>query len=202
MKKILLVIISIMMCAFCFSACNEPESTSESKQPAIAFVNAEITIHVGDSVQPEIEVAKANAYIIWSTLDDSIAKVTSKGVLTGVLEGQTICYAQFAGETVSCVVKVLPKQVDPVLSINLPYENGSVIVYAEDTLDLNLAVKLGDEILQGVELTYEVASSDIASVEDGVLTALKEGVTTITVSATHEGQTAIVEIVVEVVVKN
>ena len=64
-----------MMCAFCFSACNEPESTSESKQPAIAFVNAEITIHVGDSVEPEIEVAKANAYIIWSTLDDSIAKV-------------------------------------------------------------------------------------------------------------------------------
>ena len=87
------------------------------------------------------------------------------------------------------------------LSVVVPYEDASVVLYAEDSLDLNLTVKLGDDLVDGAEIEYEVSDEQILSVENGVITAIKTGSATVTVNVTYQEQTASLEINVEVVAK-
>lgn len=200
MKKLLICIILSITCLFGFSSCNKENSESES-QSQVSFVQKEIIVTVGETVKAEVLTSKENVYLFWTILDTSIATVSSKGEITGVSEGQTNCYVEFAGQTALCVVKVTKKQAKPLLSVAIAYEENAVSIYAEDTIDLGVNVKLGDTVVDGAQISYTVANTEIASVSEGKLTALKAGETTVTVTATHDGQTDTLEIAVKVVEK-
>lgn len=202
MKKILSILL-ITLCLGCLLACNQTESSTESqqKQGSIAFAQSEITLNVGETTTLEIITAKPNVFILWEILDESLATVSTKGEVTALAEGQTFCYAKFQNETVMCRIIILPKQAKPMLSVVVPYEDASVVLYAEDSLDLNLTVKLGDDLVDGAEIEYEVSDEQILSVENGVITAIKTGSATVTVNVTYQEQTASLEINVEVVAK-
>ena len=97
MKRFLYCFFAMLLCAFCFSACKQEEpvdssSTSEVKESsAIAFVQNEITLAIGDSVQAEIETSKKNVFVFWSIRDENLATVSNDGVITDLTErGKTL----------------------------------------------------------------------------------------------------------------
>lgn len=208
MKKIIYCFFVTLMCLCCFSACRSGGGTedssslsaSETKESNIAFVQNEIVLSVGESVQAEIEISKKNVFIFWSISDENIATVSDDGVITALAVGQTICYAEFAGEKAMCLVKVVAGQAEPLLSISVPYDE-EINLYVGDSLALKTTVKLGDSVLEDAQMVYEIDSEEILSIEDGRLSGISVGNATVFISATYEGQTVSTSLVVNVIEK-
>ena len=207
MKRFLYCFFTMLLCAFCFSACKQDEpvdssSTSEVQESsAIAFVQNEITLAIGDSVQAEIETSKKNIFVFWSIRDENLATVSNDGVITALAEGETICYAEFAGERAMCLVKIVAPQAKPLLSISLPYAEEFVTLYVGDSLSINVDVKLGDSVVNNAQVEYEIAQTDIAYMEGDKVVGEKAGTTTILIHATYENQNATAILTVNVVEK-
>lgn len=211
MKRILYCIFVTLLCAICLTACGGKSSSSSSNgntststeeaQKQIAFVHNEITLSVGESIQAEVETSKANVYIAWSVRDPEVATVSNKGVITALTEGQTICYAKFGGETAMCLIKVTEKQATPMLSLSVAFENDQVTLYEGDSLPLGTVVKLGDSVVEGAEIEYNVDNNVCADVEGDVVIGGAVGSTTIVITATYNGQTAFMSLTVNVVAK-
>ena len=204
MKRLLCVIIALM-CLPCFFSCGkgkeDSSSSSEGKNATIAFVQNEVTISVGESVQVEVETTKKNVFIFWSIRDENLATVSDDGVITALAEGQTICYAEFAGERVMCLVKIVSPQAKPLLSISVPYEGESVTLYVGDSLAINAIVRLGDSVVTDAQVEYEITQTDIVQVEGNEVVGEKVGEATVLIRATYENQVASLTLTVKVVEK-
>ena len=204
MKRLLFVIIALT-CLLCFFSCGkgneDSSSSSEGKNGTIAFVQNEVTISIGESVQVEIETTKKNVFIFWSIRDENLATVSDDGVITALAEGQTICYAEFAGERVMCLVKIVSSQAMPLLSISVPYEGESVTLYVGDSLAINAIVRLGDSVVTDAQVEYEITQTDIVQVEGNEMVGEKVGEATVLIRATYENQVASLTLTVKVVEK-
>lgn len=205
MKKILYCFFVTLLCMFCFVSCREAEpesssSASEVKESSIAFVQNEIVLSVGESVQAEIEISKKNVFVFWSVSDEKLATVSDDGVITALAVGQTICYAEFAGDTAMCLVKIVAKQAEPLLSVSVPYDD-EINLYVGDSIALKATVKLGDSALEDVQIEYEIDVADIVRIEDGRLSGVGTGSATVLIRATYQGQTASTSLTVNVIEK-
>lgn len=210
MKKILSCALATMMLAFCGCSLGEGgkqsgsdslgnNSSIQESVNSIEFVQTELTLAIGESKQTEVVTSKKNVYVFYSVRDKEIVSVSNKGVITALAPGETVVYAEFGGETAMCLVKVKEKSAMPELSVSTPYYNNKVSLYANATLDLNAIVKFGDELVTDAALEYEVADTEIASVENGVLKGNALGTTTVTIKATHNGQTATATVSVQII---
>ncbi len=208
MKKILSCILASVL-AFGLASCDLVGGTSESsqtevsssstqKESSISFVTSELNMEIGESIQAEITTSRPNVYVFWSIRDKGIAKVDSKGVITALAPGETVCYAEFGGDTAMCLIKVKEKSATPELSIYVPYYENKVSLYANAELNLNASIRFGDETVTDATVSYEVADTQIATVENGKVIGGAVGNTTITITATHNGQTATAEVSVQV----
>ena len=202
MKKILYCILTMLLGVVCLCGCKDKGTSEESSKPSsnnsIEFVQNEITLSVGASVQAEVITSKNNVYVFWSTRDTNIATVSDKGVITAVAEGQTICYAAFGGETAICLIKVTADKTKPMLSVTSPYEEG-ITIFVGDTFNPLFSVKLGDDACDGATMQYNVSNAAVASVVNGELVACGVGEATLSVEVTYDGQTVSLTIPVSVV---
>ena len=200
MKKILYCILTVLIGLFCFAACGEEEESqneiSQSGSPkqeiTVEFIENEVFMAVGESVQLEVVASKNNVFVFWSIRDKEIAQVSDKGVVTALAEGETICYASFGDSVAICLITVSAEETTPMLSIAVAHEELSL--YVGDTFELRAEVKLGDEVVEGAEVTYSVENEGVAKVEDGKVVALGEGNATVTITANYEDGQASLEI--------
>ena len=210
MKKFLSCTLAAVMLAFGLTACNVGNTTEESSsnsssvsstqnENAIEFVQTKLDLEIGESVQAEVITSKKNVPIFWSIRDADIASVDNKGVITALAAGETVCYAEFSGQTAMCLVNVKEESAMPELAVFVPYYNNQVSLYAGASLNLNPTVKLGDDALADATVTYTVADAQIATVENGTVNAHAIGSTTVTITATYNDQTAIAEVTVQVI---
>ncbi|MBE7080649.1 MAG: DUF4886 domain-containing protein [Clostridiales bacterium] len=207
MRKLLCCILATIMCVFGLTSCSNAQqsggesnsTTDQQGNASIEFVTPELELEIGESVQAEVTTSRKNAPVFWSIRDENIASVNNKGVITALASGETVCYAQFSGETAMCLVIVKEQSAVPELSIVVPYDKNQVFLYPEKTLNLNAMVKLGDELVSDATLEYTVADAQIATVENGVVTAKGVGDTTVTITATSNGQTATTVVSVQVI---
>ena len=161
----------------------------------------EITLALGNSVKAEIETSKKNVFVFWSIRDENLATVSNDGVITALAEGETICYAEFAGERAMCLVKIVAPQAKPLLSISLPYAEEFVTLYVGDSLSINVDVKLGDSVVNNAQVEYEISQTDIVQVEGDKAVGKKVGNATILIRATYEDQNVTATLTVNVVDK-
>jgi hypothetical protein len=209
MKKFLSCILASVL-AFGVTSCSifggkggedsqsDVSSSIEETSGSISFVNSELNMEIGESVQAEVTTSKKNVYIFWSIRDKEIAKVDSKGVITALAAGETVCYAEFGGVKAICQINVLPKSAQPLLSVTVPYPN-ELTLYTGGTLALKPSVKLGDDTVEGAQISYVLTGVDVVKVEDGVITALCVGTATISIQASYNNQTASLLLTVTVV---
>ena len=207
MKRFLICIIALLTAAVCFTACNKNKAvsnptsspSSESTGYTIEIAQSEVTLFIGETVKLEAIVNKPNVYVFWSVQDKSVATITSDGTVTAVAVGQTICYAKFGGQEAICLIKVVPQQVTPMLSVSVAHQDNSVIMYLGEDVNVNATVKVGDTVIENAEVEYIITNAEVVSVEDGVIHADAVGNTVILVKVTYQGQEASVTLAVTVI---
>lgn len=137
-----------------------------------------ITLEAGKSRKVKFSIYPSNANssnIIWSSLDSSIAKVDSKGVVTGVTNGSTVITATSGDVSSSVVVKVTEIKAE---SIVLNFDE--VNMFIGEAIDLKTTIAPTNTTNQSVN--YISLDDDVAVVDEkGRIKALKEGKTDIIV---------------------
>ncbi len=132
---------------------------------------------VGETLMLNVTVLPANATnkaVTWSSSDNSIARVTSDGVVTAVGSGVALITATTADgkKTASCSVTVLQH----VSGITL--DSASVTVNRGQSLRLNATVEPADAFNKNIIWSYE--NEQIATVDEyGWLTGVAVGKTTV-----------------------
>ncbi len=110
----------------------------------------------------------------WTSSNDEIA-IVSNGVVTALKPGKATITATLEGKTTTCDVTVLA----PITSISLDKTATTIIKGQTDTLNISVEpVDTTDNIVAN----WTSSNDDIATVENGVVTAKGAGTTTITVS--------------------
>ena len=159
-------------------------------------LNAEsVELKEGENVQLIATVSPKNAdnkEVIWSSSNLSIATVED-GKVTALKEGVATITVKTddGGKTATCKVTVKAK-VFPVESVTL--DKTSMQVTEGDEFTLKATVK--PENATNRNISWSSSNTAVATVEDGKVTALKEGVATITVKTDDGGKTATCEVTV------
>lgn len=181
MRKIALAIVSVVL-AVCMAvglvACGEGGNVT------ITLSETTLTMTVGDTETLEATTSDDSG-VTWSSSDESVAEVNSRGRVTAMGEGTATITATSGEATATCTVTVNPR---PVITITGLPETATV----ERGQTITLTATASDES------TIEWASSDtdIATVNDeGVVTGVFPGETTI-VAFTESGGRAECELTV------
>ena len=114
----------------------------------------------------------------YSIADEEVATVDEKGLLKALKEGETRLTIECAGARKNYTVKT-KLAVEDITGLD-----EEVTLYEGEELQLEPKLKMADEDLEKPEITYATKRNTIANVDkQGLITAVKEGETTITVSA-------------------
>ena len=153
---------------------------------SISLDKTELPLTEGDKETLVATVLPENAdnkNVIWSSSDESVATVKD-GVVSAIKEGEATITAKTddGGKTATCAVKVKAK-VYPVESVSL--DKTSVEITEGETTTLTATIK--PENATNKKVIWSSSNAEIATVEDGVVSAIKEGETTITVK-TEDGE--------------
>lgn len=156
---------------------------------SISLDKTELEISEGDKATLVATVLPENAdnkNVIWSSSDESIATVKD-GVVSAIKEGEATITAKTddGGKTATCAVKVNAK-VYPVESVSL--DKTTAEITEGETLTLIATIK--PENATNKKVIWSSSNVEIATVEDGVVSAIKEGEATITAKTEDGGKTA------------
>ena len=133
-----------------------------------------------------------NKNVIWSSSNSSVATVTD-GVVTAIKAGTaTITVKTDDGaKTATCKVTVVAKEI-PVTSVSL--DQTKIELTEGDELTLTATVKPDEATNKNV--IWSSSNSSVATVTDGVITAIKAGTATITVKTDEGAKTATCKVTV------
>lgn len=149
------------------------------KAPAyVRFKSDALTAYVGESVATAVELSSgAGAVVRYSSSDLSVARVDSRGRVTGVSAGEAVIAATtYNGRTDECSVAVL----DPPVRIVAPEKIDAV---AGVPVALSIYAETEAGAVYAGYMDIDCADPDIACVEDGVLYPLTRGETYLTLTA-------------------
>ena len=151
---------------------------------------AETTIHMGETVQLEAVISPSNATnqkIVWSSDTPGVAAVSDEGTVTGVSQGWTAIYAAVDGIKGYCKVTVAPREVE---SVTVEPASLTLEVGQSETLTATVSPGNADD----KTVTWSSSDTNVATVEDGVVTAVAEGTATITASADGKSTSCLVTV--------
>ena len=151
---------------------------------SVTLSESKLDMFVGDSETLTATVLPAEATekdVTWKSSDAAVATVVN-GKVTAVGAGDATITATAGGKSASCKVTVSTKTPEPVLITGITLKDTSMKVGDKKTL--TAVIEPTDATNQA--LRWSIVNSEIASIDEttGVVTALKEGTTTVTVKAT------------------
>ena len=147
---------------------------------------------IGETVQLRATVLPSDATdktIVWASSKQSVATISSTGLVTAITEGTSTITATAGGKVGSCTVTV-SKRVIEVSSIEL--SKSSIAMVEGGSEILTATVKPDDATDKTV--TWSTSDASIAKVDNGKVTALKEGSAVITAQAGDKKATCSVTI--------
>lgn len=157
------------------TACGESKTSVTLDKTALA-------IERFDTATITATVEGTTGEVVWSSDNEGVATV-SGGVVTAVAAGVATITAKVGNASATCAVTVTDSGYFPVL--NTGKSELSLIESATYTLTPGVTFR-GNGVT--ASFTYEVADSAVATVSDaGVITAVKEGTTTVTVRSSYVG---------------
>ena len=153
---------------------------------SVVLNKTDLSLTEGDSetlvatIKPDDATDKT---VIWSSSDATIVTV-DKGKVTAVKEGSATVAAKAGDKTATCKVSVT-KKVIPVTEISLDFESLTLVEGEEKVLVAT--VKPDDATDRAV--TWSTSKSDVATVENGKVVAVKEGEAIISAKAGEKSAT-------------
>lgn len=149
------------------------------------------TLEVGGTVNLTATVSPSNATdktVSWSTSDAGVATV-SNGLVTAVGEGSATITATAGGKNATCSVQVSRKTV-AVTGVTLNKTDLSLV--EGDTFQLEATVSPADATDKTV--TWSTSNAGVATISNGLVTAVGEGSATITATAGGKSATCSVQV--------
>lgn len=141
-----------------------------------------VSMKDGETLQLRAYTTPANKTVYWKSSDNSVAVVTSEGLLKGVNAGQATITAYFnigsETYTTTCDVTVTPSVETPSVSIS---EDSITIA------DNAYAILIAHTVPNNRSVTWMSSDTGVATVRNGTVTAVSPGTTVITVSMTYNG---------------
>ncbi len=151
----------------------------------IELNKTELTLTEGGSETLTATVTPDNATdktVTWTSNKESVATVEN-GVVTAVGEGTATITATAGGYEASCVVTVNPATVD-VTGVTLDKTSATLYINGESgTNTVTLTATVTPDNATDKTVTWTSNKESVATVENGVVTAVGEGTATITASA-------------------
>lgn len=178
------------LCLFSLSfyACGEKEKEIIVESIAISQPSAELAI--GETLSLKATVSPSNASydgMTWTSTKTTVATVSNSGLVSALSEGNTTITVMAGGKSASCSVIVLKSAV-AVTSISLSNESIKMIEGEQVTLTATVL----PEDASNKTITWTSTKESIATVKDGVVTAILEGETLITAKAGDQTASCIV----------
>lgn len=159
-------------------------SCTKEKSVAVTSVSlsqATAEMVEGETVQLSATVLPSDASdksVVWSSSKQSVATVNNLGLITAISEGASTITASAGGKTATCQVTVSKKAI-AVVSVEL---NKTSIELIEGNSEMLIATVKPDDATDK-NVTWSSANAAIAAVDNGKVTAIKEGETTVTAKA-------------------
>ena len=174
-------------------ACKITVTASAVPVTSISLDKTTLALAEQDTYQLTATVKPDNATdknVTWSTAKAAIATVSDNGLVTAVAEGTTTITAKAGDKTATCAVTV-SKKVIPVTSVTL--NKTSLALTEQETFQLSATVSPDNATDKTV--TWSSSNTAIATVSDnGLVTAVAEGTTTITAKAGDKTATCTVTV--------
>ena len=162
-----------------FSCEKKPEEIAVS---SVSLNQPTAEMIIGETVQLQVSISPSNATdknIIWGSSKQSVATVSSSGLVSAISEGNSTVTATVGGKSATCQVTVSKGIVD-VSSITLNITNLELIEGDSETL---IATVKPDDATDKT-VAWSTSNAQIATVDKaGNVTAIKEGFTSITAKA-------------------
>lgn len=179
-STLLLALATVMM-----AACGSKEDPVGPVDPTVAVTGVSLnqtsaTLEIGGSVTLTATVSPSNATdktVSWTTSNTSVATV-SGGLVKAVAEGSATITATAGGKSAKCTVTVKRKAVE-VTGVSL--NKADITLYIGDKYTLEATVTPSNAADKTV--VWSTSNAGVASVVNGVVTAVAEGSATITATA-------------------
>ena len=188
----LIVCVSVATTVGCNPSDKGETSSSATIQQFIELNESTMTLEVY-SQSTLLTTTNVSGDIVWTTSDASIVTVED-GLVTAVSVGMATVTATAGGASATCVVTVTHLSNFPELSLSetlVELVEGGAAVEVQATASYNGEVK-------DCVFTWTTANPSIATVEDGKITPVAIGETTVTVSTVCMGEVLVKEIPVKV----
>lgn len=190
---------SLLLAAFAAFSCTpdpevEPDKTDWLPVEAVVLDTHKLSLEPGDQAYLTGRVYPDNCdleSVSWSSSDTAVATVSQEGLVSAVAEGTCIITVNCDGMTDDCKVTVAAARI-PVSSITLDYTSA---VLDEGEKRQLAATVLPDDATDKT-VTWTSSDTQVATVENGLVTALKAGLAVIT--ATADGISATCPVTVRV----
>ena len=163
--------------------------TVNYKVTGVSLNTDSLTLEEGGTATLTATITPSNATdqnVTWSSDNESVATVDQNGRVTAVAQGGATITAAVDGKSAKCSVTVNAAAPVPVTSVSL--DKTSLGLTEGDTETLTATVEPSDATNKNV--TWSTSDASIATVTDGVVTAVAPGTATITVTTEDGNKTA------------
>ena len=140
-----------------------------------------LEVYVGTDTSLSCKITPASFIdrkVGYAIADNEIASIDEEGLLTALKEGETRLTVECAGTRKNYIVRT-KTAVEDITGLDK-----EIVLYEGEEFQLEPKIKLVEKDLEKPEILYKTKRNTIATVDkNGLITAVKEGETTITVSA-------------------
>ncbi len=180
----------------------DPETGKTTETDKIVLVTAvkidqhslELTEKTTATLKATIEPEDAtDQSIVWSSSDEDVVTVDEDGKVTAIAEGEAKIYAKHSEVKDSCIVKVTPADPGTVFVESVKLDKTELELITEDTATLTATVNPTNATDPTV--TWTTSDSKVATVKNGVVTAVAVGTATITATAGDKSATCKVTVI-------
>ena len=154
-----------------------------------ALTEVDATVQLMATVTPDNATSKT---VTWSTSNPEVATVDATGLVTAVANGKATITATAGGETATCEVTVAI--VVPVTGVALDKTEATL---TEVGATVTLVATVSPDNATNKTVTWESSNTEVATVVDGVVTAVANGKATITAKAGEKTATCEVTVAIE-----
>lgn len=163
-------------------SCKKEEAAAPVIEVAsVSLNNSTIGLYIGETYVLEATVRPANANdktVTWSSSKPEIASVDENGKVSAIAEGTAVITAKAGTKSATCSVSVKRKAI-PVESVSL--NKTQVTIEAGQTEKLTATVNPANA--DDPTVSWITSDAAVATVKDGVVTAIAEGTAVITARA-------------------